>query len=78
VTADFPDLAGSRLTVMARVKSTTKDGRTVENEVAITSFIIGQDYDQSADLLIAPSETAVLHIVGPPVPIQILYAQFPV
>jgi hypothetical protein len=66
--------AGERLTVMAHVTSPTGDQRTAQMDVAIASFIIGQDYDQSSDILISPVDTCVLTCLGPHIPVQLLYS----
>lgn len=74
---DYPALAGQRCSVVAHVESLTSDGRTVTVDIALTSFIIGRDYEQSADLLISPADKAVLTVYGAHVQIQVLYTQFP-
>jgi hypothetical protein len=66
--------AGERLTVMAHVRSPTTDRRTAQMDVAIASFIIGQDYDQSSDIVISPADRCVLTCLGPQVPVQLLYS----
>jgi hypothetical protein len=72
---DYPDLAGHRATVMSHVASPTKDGRTVQTDIALSSFIIGRDYDQSADVIFSPVEECTIDTVGPGVPIQVLYSE---
>lgn len=75
---DYPDLEGQRLSIMAHVTSPTLDGGTTQMNVAIASFLIGRDFDQSCDLIIAPTDKCTLGVVGPDVPVQIIYSKFPV
>jgi hypothetical protein len=74
---DLPDLAGQRVTVMAHVSSPTSDARTVQMDTAISSFVIGRDYDQSADLIFSPVDRCTLDTVGPGVRLQLLYSLTP-
>lgn len=59
---------------MAHVTSPTADQRTAQIDVAIASFIIGRDYDQSSDILISPVDRCVLTCLGPQIPVQLLYS----
>jgi hypothetical protein len=72
---DCPDLSGRRLTLIAHVTSPTEDGRTVQMDVALASFILGQDYDQSTDIMFAPVDQCVITTIGPEVAVQLLYSK---
>ena len=67
---------GHRVVVMANVTATTSDSRNVNINVAVASFIVGQDFDQQCNIIVAPSDKCVLTTLGAPVPIQILYTRF--
>jgi hypothetical protein len=73
---DYPDLSGRRVIVMSHVAAPTQDGQTVQIDVALSSFIIGRDYDQSADLVFAPVDKCTIDTIGPGVTIQVLYSVF--
>ncbi|KAK8853933.1 hypothetical protein M9Y10_016480 [Tritrichomonas musculus] len=73
ILSDDDTLSGSRTTIMANVKALTSDKREVEMNVAVSSFIIGIDYDQSCNLIISPTDQCTLTIVGTNVPIQMIY-----
>lgn len=73
ILSEDEDLIGSRATIMANVKTQTNDKRPIEMNVAISSFIIGSDYDQSCNILISPTDQCTLTIVGAHIPIQMIY-----
>ncbi|OHS99978.1 hypothetical protein TRFO_33503 [Tritrichomonas foetus] len=76
ILSDDESLNGSRVTVMAHVLANTSDRRQIAMDVAISSFIIGRDYDQPMNLVISPTDKCTLTIVETQVPIQILYSCF--
>lgn len=73
ILSEDEELIGSRVIIMANVKSQTNDKREIEMNTAITSFIIGSEYDQSCNLLFSPTDQCTLTIVGAQVPIQMIY-----
>jgi hypothetical protein len=75
IVEDYPNLSGRRVTVMSHVTSPTQDGRTVEIDVALSSFVIGRDYDQSADIVFAPVDKGTIDVKGPEVSIQVTYLE---
>ena len=74
---DYPDLEGQRVSVLMHVDAPTSDGRTATMNAAINSFIIGKDFEQVSDLIIAPSDEATMKVVGAPVKVQVLFTKFP-
>ena len=71
---DNPEYDGSRIVVFADVNSETKDGRVISVRTAISSFIVGQDFEQSADIVFSPADSAVISATGPNISIQITYS----
>ena len=73
---DNSEFFGLRIVIYANVTSTTKDNREISVKTAISSFIVGQDFEQSADLIFSPSDKAVISATGPNLTIQITYSEF--
>lgn len=73
ILSDDESFNGSRVTIMANVKAQTKDKREIDMDVAISSFIIGNDYDQPCNIIISPSDKCTLRIIGANIPIQMIY-----
>ena len=73
---DNSEYVGLRIVIFADVTSSTKDHREISVRTAISSFIIGQDYEQTADIVFSPSDKAVISATGPNLTIQITYSEF--
>lgn len=72
----FPEndqFIGDRITIMANVKTLTNDKREIEMNAALTSFIVGEDFDQQCDLVISPMDNCTLTVIGSQIPVQIIY-----
>ena len=77
ILSDYTPFAGQRVSVMASVDAPTVDGRTVNMNVAVASFIVGRDFDQNCELVISPADKCKLSVVGAPVEMQMLFSKFP-
>ena len=77
ILSDHTPFKGQRLCVVADVDAPTQDGRTVNMNVAVASFIIGKDFDQNCDLVVSPTDRCKLSLTGPPVEVQVLFSKFP-
>lgn len=62
-----------RVSILVNVSSLSSDGRHINIECAIGSFIIGQDFDHSCNIIFSSSDNCTLSTVGAPVQIQVLY-----
>lgn len=77
ILSDHTQFVGQRVSVMASVDAQTADGRAINMNTAIASFIIGRDFDQNCELVISPSDKCKLSLVGAPVTVQMLFSKFP-
>lgn len=73
---DYPEYAGQRLTIMAHVDTIGIQGNMIKMDVAIASFVIGQNYDQEANHIISAADKTVLSVVGPSIPIQVQFTLY--
>ena len=73
---DNSEFNGLRIVIFADVKSKTKDNREISTRTAISSFIIGKDFEQSADIVFSPADEAIISATGPNLTIQITYSEF--
>ena len=73
---DNSEYFGLRIVIFANVTSKTKDDREISVRTAISSFIVGQDFEQTADIIFSPADKAVISATGPNLTIQITYSEF--
>ena len=72
---DNSDYDGQRINIIAHGKTPKKDGQVMISNVPISSFIVGQDYEQEANLLLSPVDDVDISMSGPDLSIQVLYSE---
>lgn len=73
---DNQEYEGQRINIFVHGNSSKKDGQMIETNVPISSFIIGRDYEQEADLLISPADDLEIIVTGPCLRVQLLYSEY--
>ena len=72
---DNPEYEGQRICIIVHGKTPRKDGQMMITNVPISSFIIGTDYEQEANLLLSPLDNVDIKMIGPDLKMQILYSE---
>ena len=73
---NYPQFEGKRVNIMAKVISKSISGNEIISNVSISSFIIGKDFEQSANILLNSNDLCTIYLQGPNVEIQVQYIIF--
>ena len=73
---DNPDFEGQRINIIAHGNTPKKDGQAMMTNVPISSFIVGQDYEQEANIVLSPIDDIDISMTGPNLKIQVLYSHY--
>lgn len=73
---DRQEFTGERLIIYVTINTVSKSGKELDTKTPVSSFIIGKDYEQSANIILSPKDNATITVEGPNIPIQILYSEY--
>lgn len=73
---DRPEHEGERLIIYVTINTVSKSGKQLDTKTPISSFIIGKDFEQSANIILSPKDNATITVEGPDIPVQILYSEY--